>query len=69
VPYKSQKLDIEIKDANKCIKVMGGKLISKFNFKLQDTDDERTFAYIKKIKNTPKKYPRGGNKPAKEPIC
>ena len=69
VLYKSQKLETEIDGAKKSISVMGGKLISKYKFNLHGTDDERTFAYIKKVKNTPKNYPRGGNKPAKEPIC
>ena len=69
VPFKSQKLDEEVINAKKCISVMGGKYINKFKFVLPETEEERTFAYIKKIKNTPKKFPRGGNKPVKEPIC
>ncbi len=69
IPFKSQKLDEEILNSKKCISVMGGKYLNKFRFILPETNEERTFAYIKKIKNTPKKYPRGGNKPVKEPIC
>lgn len=69
VPFKSQKLDEEVINAKECISVMGGKYINKFKFVLPETEEERTFAYIKKIKNTPKKFPRGGNKPVKEPIC
>lgn len=69
IPFKSQKLDEEITYAKKCISVMGGKFLGKYKFILPGTDDERTFAYIKKVKSTPKKFPRGGNKPVKEPIC
>lgn len=69
VPYKSQKLDEEILYGKKCISVMGGKIIDKYKFILPETDNERSFIFIKKIKNTPKKYPRSGNKPSKEPIC
>ena len=69
VPYKSQKLDEEILHGKKCISVMGGKIIDKYKFILPETDNERSFIFIKKIKNTPKKYPRSGNKPSKEPIC
>ena len=69
VPYKSQKLNEEIKSGKKAITVMGGEIISKYNFNLLDTDNERSFICVKKIKKTPNKYPRGGNKPAKEPIC
>ena len=69
VPYKSQKLNEEIKAGKKAIAVMGGDIISKYKFNLLDTDNERSFICVKKIKKTPNKYPRGGNKPAKEPIC
>ena len=69
VPYKSQKLNEEIKNAKKAIAVMGGNIVSKYSFELAGTDHERSFLLIKKIKKTPNKYPRGGNKPAKEPIC
>lgn len=69
VPYKSQKIDEELSYGKKCISVMGGKIIDKYKFILPETDNERSFVYIKKIKNTPKKYPRSGNKPSKEPIC
>lgn len=69
IPYKSQKIDDEIQMGSKCITVMGGKIINKFKFVLNNTNYERSFIFIKKIKNTPKKYPRSGNKPSKEPIC
>lgn len=69
VPYKSQKLNEEVNNGKKAIAVMGGKIVSKFKFNLLGTDQERTFLLVKKIKKTPNKYPRGGNKPAKEPIC
>lgn len=69
IPYKSQKIDEELRKGNKCISVMGGKLYGKFKFNLYENDNERSFVFIKKIKNTPKKYPRSGNKPSKEPIC
>ena len=69
VPYKSQKIDEELSYGKKSISVMGGKIIDKYKFILPESDNERSFVYIKKIKNTPKKYPRSGNKPSKEPIC
>lgn len=68
IPYKSQKLDDELKKSYKCINIMGGKVIGKYRFNLANTDNERSFVLIKKIKKTPNKYPRGGNKPSKEPI-
>ena len=69
VPYKSQKLNEEVQAGTKAISVMGGKIVGKFKFNLAGTEQERSFLFVKKIKKTPNKYPRGGNKPAKEPIC
>ena len=37
-------------------------------FCLTDTDMERTLVIIKKVKETPKKYPRKPGTPAKEPL-
>ena len=37
-------------------------------FVLPDTDIERTFVVIEKVKQTPRKYPRKAGLPSKEPI-
>ena len=37
-------------------------------FNLPDTDIKRTIIIIRKIKNTPSKYPRKPGTPSKEPI-
>lgn len=67
VIYKSSKLEEEIVEANKAIDVLGGKIenIEKFTI---ENDIERNILIIKKIKSTPTKYPRGGNKPKLSPI-
>ena len=37
-------------------------------FTLPETDIERTFVVIEKVRKTPKKYPRKAGLPSKEPI-
>lgn len=58
----------EIEDAKNAIKVLGGTLSNTYEFKLPNSDIERTIVEIKKIKNTPAKYPRKAGMPSKEPI-
>ena len=68
VAYKSADSDTEIKEAGKAIKVFGGELIGVEKFVLPGTDLRRSFVVIKKIQNTPKKYPRKAGMPGKSPI-
>lgn len=66
IAYKGD-CEEEIKEAEKAIAVLGGKIerIEKYN--LPD-GDKRSIIVIKKIKNTPPKYPRGQGKERKLPI-
>ena len=57
----------ELQDAKKAIDVLGGKIEFIKNINI-NKDLERNIIIINKIKNTPKKYPRGQGKPLKEPI-
>lgn len=57
----------ELENARAAIKVLGGQVEAIENFNI-NTEYERNIIIIKKIKETPKKFPRGGNKPLKEPI-
>ena len=66
--YKGQKARQEVDEAKKAITVLGGKIINEFNINLVDTDYDRTIIDIHKISETPKKYPRSGNKPSSNPI-
>ena len=58
----------EYREAKKAISVLGGKLEKEVDFKLYKTDMDRTLVVIKKVKGTPKKYPRKAGTPTKEPI-
>lgn len=57
----------ELQEAERAIDILGGKIefVKKINI---NKDLERNIIIINKIKNTPKKYPRGQGKPLKEPI-
>lgn len=68
IPYKSGKIEEELKASEKAVKVLGGEIISQIKFNLAETDAQRSFIVIHKTKNTPKKYPRKAGLPAKEPI-
>ena len=67
IAMKSLKTDEEVRDAKKAIEVLGGK-IEKIEELFLSEDMTRTFIVIKKVKNTPPKYPRQGAKISKNPI-
>lgn len=58
VAMKSKDADDEMKEAINGIKLLGGEVVSKMDFKLPYDMGERELILIKKIKNTPIKYPR-----------
>lgn len=62
------KLDEELKSANKAISMLGGEIETIKEFQLPGTDADRTVVVIRKIKETPKRFPRQAGKPSKEPI-
>ena len=68
VSYKSADSDAEIQEGKKAISILGGKLTSVDKFQLPDSDLRRALVCIKKVKDTPKKYPRKAGMPTKEPL-
>lgn len=57
----------ELEEAKVAIEVLGGKF-EKIESLNVGEELERNIIIIKKVKNTPKKFPRGQGKPLKEPI-
>lgn len=57
----------ELEEARNAIKILGGEIecIESLNV---NEDLERNIIVVRKVKETPKKYPRGQGKPLKEPI-
>lgn len=68
ISYKAGNIQAELEESKKAIDILGGCVDKVDNFQLPGTDMERTLILIKKLKATPKSYPRNAGKPSKEPI-
>jgi len=66
IPYKSGNIDEELVNAKKAVFLLGGKIDKVEKFVLEE--NQRSFVFIKKEKNTGKKYPRKAGLPTKEPL-
>lgn len=69
IPYKSEKTESELAEAEHALSVLGGKVIRETDFYLPDSTIYRKLIVIEKIKATPLKYPRKAGLPTKEPLC
>lgn len=65
---KGKKANEELTEAQKGISLLGGQVISHIDFSLANHDDQRSNIIIKKVKTTPKKYPRMFAKIKKQPL-
>lgn len=68
IPYKSGVIDEEVSVSKKALKILGGSVDKVEKFILPDTEFDRSLVFIKKIKNTPKNYPRKAGTPSKSPL-
>lgn len=68
ISYKGGDSDEEVKQAERAVDLLGGKVETIHKFTLPGTDMGRTLVEIEKIKNTPRRYPRKAGQPAKEPL-
>lgn len=68
IAMKGPKAGEEIENAQKAIKLLGGKLEKVLNYNISDTDLDHNIVIIKKISATSTKYPRKAPKPSKEPL-
>ena len=65
---KALEIEEELEAAKKAIEILGGTIEKVEEITLEDTDITRKLVIVKKIKETPKKYPRKAGTPNKEPI-
>lgn len=65
---KGPDVEREIEEAKFAIKELGGKIEKIDSFILPNSDIERNIVIIKKIQETPKKYPRKAGTPSKLPL-
>ncbi len=68
ISYKSGEIDQEINESKNAIKILGGEIVEVKKIKLPESDIDRSFVVIKKVKATGKKYPRKAGLPSKEPL-
>ncbi len=68
IPYKTLTVDEELDAGKKAISVLGGKLEKVEKLTLPDSDIGRSFVFIKKVKATPKAYPRKAGTASKQPL-
>ncbi|MEE8687558.1 MAG: 16S rRNA (guanine(527)-N(7))-methyltransferase RsmG [Heyndrickxia faecalis] len=68
IAMKAQHAKEELEKAEKAIRLLGGKTENVYNFTLPVEESERNLIVVKKVKETPKKYPRKPGTPAKLPL-
>lgn len=68
ISYKAGNIQEEIEESNDAICILGGKIEKAETFQLPESDIERSFIVVKKIEETPIKFPRKAGKLAKNPL-
>ncbi|CAG7838951.1 MULTISPECIES: 16S rRNA (guanine(527)-N(7))-methyltransferase RsmG [Clostridium] len=68
VALKGPSVDEEVKIAKKAISILGGKLEEIREVEIENSDLKHNLVIIKKIKNTPKQYPRKAGTAIKKPL-
>ena len=58
ISYKSGTVQEEVEQAQKAVKILGGKIQDVVYFQLPDSEIQRSLVVIEKIKATPGRYPR-----------
>lgn len=68
ISYKSGTVKEEAEQAEKAIRILGGKVKDILYFQLPGAEIARSLVVIQKIKQTPAHYPRKAGTPLKEPL-
>lgn len=68
ISYKAEKIVQEKELADKAIRMLGGVFDKQIEFTLPDSDIYRNLFVIRKVEQTPEKFPRKAGLPAKEPL-
>ena len=65
---KGGNIEEELQNSKKALEILGGKVEKIESFELPNSDIKRNIIIIKKVKNTPKAYPRKAGTPSKKPL-
>jgi len=68
ISYKASEIEEEVDNAGNALKILGGNLTTVKKITLPESDIERSFVIIDKVKNTPKTYPRKAGTASKNPL-
>ena len=68
VALKGPAIDDEIKDAGNALKILGGKIEDIIAVDIEGSDLNHNLLVIKKVKDTPNKYPRKAGMVTKNPL-
>ncbi len=68
ISYKSEKITDELQMAQTAIQILGGAVYDQKELILPNSNIYRNLLMIKKVQDTPKKYPRKAGLPSKEPL-
>ncbi len=66
--YKGPGAEEEVKEATKALKTLGGSLVDIRETSMEEYGLDHRILVIKKVRNTPKAYPRKAGTPLKEPL-
>lgn len=68
IALKGPELEKELKESQRALKELGGKVVDVQQFTLDEGRYSRNIAVIEKTGDTPKKYPRKAGTPSKNPL-
>ena len=68
ISYKASEIEEEVDNAGNALKILGGNLTTVKKITLPESDIERSFVIIDKVKNTPKTYPRKAGTASRNPL-
>jgi len=68
IAMKGPSVESEIEEAKNAISVLGGKLEEIIEVKIEESDMKHNLVIVRKVKDTPKQYPRKPGAAAKKPI-
>ncbi len=68
ISYKSTNIDTEYRDSKRAFSILGGRSEGVKTLPLPETDLERSFVIVDKVKATPLKYPRKAGTPSRDPL-
>ena len=68
ISYKSTNIDTEYQNSKRAFSILGGRSEGVKTLPLPETDLERSFVIVDKVKATPLKYPRKAGTPSREPL-